>query len=105
MDLRRTLAVSRERGRRENPRRQSQAREGHRRYVPDAVSDLAGCISSARSLTGQRIIAPAMALQPRPRRAFAIAAVVMSTVLVSAAAIGVYMLLERPSYRMLGSLR
>ena len=46
-----------------------------------------------------------MALQPRPRRAFAIAAVVMSTVLVSAAAIGVYMLLERPSYRMLGSLR
>ena len=46
-----------------------------------------------------------MALQPRPRRAFAIAAVVVSTVLVSAAAVGVYMLLERPSYRMLGSLR
>jgi len=46
-----------------------------------------------------------MALQPRPRRAFAIAAVVISTVLVSAAAVGVYMLLERPSYRMLGSLR
>jgi lysophospholipase L1-like esterase len=46
-----------------------------------------------------------MAPQPRPRRAFAIAAVVVSTVLVSAAAVGAYMLLERPSYRMLGSLR
>ena len=46
-----------------------------------------------------------MALQPRRRRAFAIAAVALSTALVSAAAVGAYMLLERPSYRMLGSLR
>ena len=46
-----------------------------------------------------------MAPQPRLRRAFAIAAVVLSTALASAAAVGVYMLLERSSFRMLGSLR
>src|SRR5436190_24110244 len=46
-----------------------------------------------------------MGPQSRRRRAFAIVAVVISTALVSAVAVGVYMLLERPSYRMLGSLR
>src|SRR4051812_42208534 len=46
-----------------------------------------------------------MGLQSRPRRGFIIAAVVLFTVLVSAAGVGAYLLLERPSYRMLGSLR
>ncbi len=46
-----------------------------------------------------------MRAQQRPRRGFVIAAVVLSTLFVSAAAVGAYLLFERPSYRMLGSLR
>jgi lysophospholipase L1-like esterase len=46
-----------------------------------------------------------MRLQPGRRRILALAVVAASTALVSVAAIGIYMLLQRPSYRMLGSLR
>ena len=41
----------------------------------------------------------------RTLRAPAVAAVALSTALASSAALGIYLLLERPSYRMLGSLR
>jgi lysophospholipase L1-like esterase len=46
-----------------------------------------------------------MSPQRRRLRIFAIVAVVVSTILVSSASAGIYLLAERPSYRMLGSLR
>jgi len=46
-----------------------------------------------------------MSLQRRRLRIFAIVAVVVSTIVVSSASAGIYLLVERPTYRMLGSLR